>query len=734
MWDEDKDGVFKCPEMVRLARCVGFDGSVEDFAEDYEQICISRGCKPDNGLSEAAIMAMLDDQSDDGCYLSTDELAKVLTDAGIDPSTPFDEKSENRPAALLRDQDDKEQSNREEKRPKFDRTALKNRLFLAWDQDGDGALKQAELKNLAISMGFAGTAEEWSAQYSEICKQYGTTEEAGLAKEKFMEVLDYESNDGCFMTDDELIKAIKSASEESHDAPMPQAPTEDAPAPTPESEATAAVDKPTTGSDAAAAPAEAAKPMASDPGAEVLKAAKEACAPKASDSKPSSGAPSWLDPAALKPPPKADVPMPQAPELSAEDKLKQEQGALRQSLKEKLFMLWDKDGDAMLKKEELLNLAKHLGFDGDDKAWGEEYAAMVTSRGCSPRFGLSQDAFMKFLDDESETGCFLTNEDLVKAIAAAEEVANQVPLLVLGTKTGVINKLEMMKVARLVGWIGTKLPQAGAPKKAGAVIKPPALAENQWCKELKQVCEDLVGGLGEGMTEEAAITLAEKAKSNLPAEWFEEPKAEEELEEAIPIAKAAAGAAAKQAEGKVGWRQKRQEAITKGTYVGPRVAKAPPTKLQLQAAADARLRKCDVCETEPKKPAVIKCTNCQAYFCEKCNEENHPTALLKKHVRTPLVQQGQDVYTRFKDLFVVGDQWELSTSVALWRAEFGWEKIGGLNPFTTWGQPNAFQILQLGAKRIKVRNSRGGGQVMGWLDIAMVVDKASGELMIRAVQ
>lgn len=377
---------------------------------------------------------------------------------------------------------------------------------------------------------------------------------------------------------------------------------------------------------------------------------------------------------------------------------------MRASLKKRVFMLWDQDGDGSLKKEELLKLARHVGFDGSVEEWSTEYAQMCTQRGCTARYGMSEEAFNEFLDDDSETGCYFSNEELAKILAAADEAASATKkdLIMLCSEDGSLKKDEMANIA---GWVGF----SGSPEDS-----------EKWCQEFVQVVSDLIGSPSGGLSKEAVMALAERTKAKMPEELFK--KAESE-------------------KGRVSWRQKRQQNIAsgekkaQGVTVEPPGKKgrtvAPPSKADIESAAEKRKRRCDGCETQPPALAVIRCVNCEAYLCAKCNDANHPTALLKKHTRQPLVQDGVDAYSRFKFLFSPGDQWQLTTSIALWRYEWGWEKIGGINAMSPWGGPNAFQILECGDRRLKVRGTRGGGQNMGWLDVNMLVDRQSGELMVR---
>lgn len=86
-----------------------------------------------------------------------------------------------------------------------------------------------------------------------------------------------------------------------------------------------------------------------------------------------------------------------------------------------------------------------------------------------------------------------------------------------------------------------------------------------------------------------------------------------------------------------------------------------------------------------------------------------------------------------------GSQWELQTGIALWRNDFGWERTLYINAKSPSGWPNIIEVLEYGARRLKVRGmgiDRSTGTFvgqkwqMGWLELALLVDKDTGELLV----
>lgn len=96
-----------------------------------------------------------------------------------------------------------------------------------------------------------------------------------------------------------------------------------------------------------------------------------------------------------------------------------------------VFHAADLDGDAALCPQEMLRFSRLIGFHGDDATWAAEYDALfkgnedllMTSGIGSGFIGL--DLFTRLVNDESEHGCFCTNDELRKITAALEVTAKR---------------------------------------------------------------------------------------------------------------------------------------------------------------------------------------------------------------------------------------------------------------------------------------------------------------------
>jgi len=72
--------------------------------------------------------------------------------------------------------------------------------------------------------------------------------------------------------------------------------------------------------------------------------------------------------------------------------------------------------------EELQPFAKFTGWEGTDSAWEEDYRELCSELGCDPSCGLDANAFGTLVDDQSDTGCFCTDEELSQLAKLGGEV------------------------------------------------------------------------------------------------------------------------------------------------------------------------------------------------------------------------------------------------------------------------------------------------------------------------
>lgn len=78
--DVDRDEKLSPKEMRRFAEQQDFEGSEEDWAEAYKELCTEKGRDPANGVDLSLFTQLVDDESEDtGCYCTDDEMRTMLT-------------------------------------------------------------------------------------------------------------------------------------------------------------------------------------------------------------------------------------------------------------------------------------------------------------------------------------------------------------------------------------------------------------------------------------------------------------------------------------------------------------------------------------------------------------------------------------------------------------------------------------------------------------------------------
>ncbi len=85
----------------------------------------------------------------------------------------------------------------------------------------------------------------------------------------------------------------------------------------------------------------------------------------------------------------------------------------RDVLKKATFKFLGCDGDGYLNKQELLPFCRSVGFNGSSEKWTEEYLVLCLYAGCDAALGIGEAAFGRLLDDYSDEGCSMTNDELL---------------------------------------------------------------------------------------------------------------------------------------------------------------------------------------------------------------------------------------------------------------------------------------------------------------------------------
>jgi len=96
-----------------------------------------------------------------------------------------------------------------ERHPELPRRQLVASVFRACDLNGDGRLSCVEMEAFARQTGFEGTAEEWAAEFRALCADHHAGPNEGINLDVFAELVDDESDNGCYCTDGELVDMLK---------------------------------------------------------------------------------------------------------------------------------------------------------------------------------------------------------------------------------------------------------------------------------------------------------------------------------------------------------------------------------------------------------------------------------------------------------------------------------------------------------------------------------------------
>jgi len=75
----------------------------------------------------------------------------------------------------------------------------------------DNCLKRNEMRNLASLVGFEGNDTEWDAEYQKLCSEHNLSPDNGVPHVIVMQLLDDDSDNGCYCTDTELCELVGNA-------------------------------------------------------------------------------------------------------------------------------------------------------------------------------------------------------------------------------------------------------------------------------------------------------------------------------------------------------------------------------------------------------------------------------------------------------------------------------------------------------------------------------------------
>eukprot|EP00930_Biecheleria_cincta_P092427 TRINITY_DN8233_c0_g1_i1.p1 TRINITY_DN8233_c0_g1~~TRINITY_DN8233_c0_g1_i1.p1 ORF type:complete len:2246 (+),score=491.91 TRINITY_DN8233_c0_g1_i1:182-6919(+) len=221
--DTDCDGCLSAKEMRPFATHTGFDGSDQDWADEFELLCAESGSA--QGVNLMHFEKLVNDSSDDGCYCTSDELKSLLgklprqppatakpSGPRPPPPAPTESGDARKPSQLGQPPATAKPSEPEPRPPPLaptdsgdsqKRTELIREVFGALDGDKDGHLTAVEMKPFAIHTGFAGSDQDWADEFKELCAESGAAPK-GVSLAQFENLVNDDSDNGCYCAFDEL--------------------------------------------------------------------------------------------------------------------------------------------------------------------------------------------------------------------------------------------------------------------------------------------------------------------------------------------------------------------------------------------------------------------------------------------------------------------------------------------------------------------------------------------------
>eukprot|EP00930_Biecheleria_cincta_P103898 TRINITY_DN9600_c0_g3_i1.p1 TRINITY_DN9600_c0_g3~~TRINITY_DN9600_c0_g3_i1.p1 ORF type:complete len:1887 (+),score=453.55 TRINITY_DN9600_c0_g3_i1:247-5907(+) len=177
--DFDKDAALNCSEAKTYAELSGFNGSEDDWREEFKDICREQGWDEEKGADEQQFAEFLESNTSD------QELRELLS--SLKSQAPGRKSvagmSWARHSIIS-------QSQFRDEIAKLRKHELIAAVFVSLDSSKRGRLSCSDLKGYAELSGFEGSDGEWVEEFQDMCKEYGWDEETGIDSAQFAEFLD----------------------------------------------------------------------------------------------------------------------------------------------------------------------------------------------------------------------------------------------------------------------------------------------------------------------------------------------------------------------------------------------------------------------------------------------------------------------------------------------------------------------------------------------------------------
>lgn len=186
--DAEGTGALSARQMRRFAESTGFEGSDADWDEEFSLLLQERGCPKNRGFDLASFEALVNDNSQRGCYASDEELKEMLKKWEQKAPPPAEISVAQVSASTA----------------SSGRQAMIRTVFRLCDSDNTGVLTADKMRFFANLTGFEGSDAEWSQEFALLCKDHGQVQSGGLDLQAFEALVNDNSTKGCFCSDEEL--------------------------------------------------------------------------------------------------------------------------------------------------------------------------------------------------------------------------------------------------------------------------------------------------------------------------------------------------------------------------------------------------------------------------------------------------------------------------------------------------------------------------------------------------
>ena len=195
-------GNLSAAEMKPFAEKTGFTGTDAEWLSEYDML--RQECRVQPAVSLTDFRRLVNDQSEAGCYCSDADLKLLLEVDPHPPSRPEPPSGVLEPAAKSKPVPQASNQDRvQESRQGSGRAELIKAAFRALNVSGSGYLSAAEMKPFAEATGFSGSDREWQEEFDLLRKDCSASP-MGISFKDFEHLANDESEDGCYCEDSQL--------------------------------------------------------------------------------------------------------------------------------------------------------------------------------------------------------------------------------------------------------------------------------------------------------------------------------------------------------------------------------------------------------------------------------------------------------------------------------------------------------------------------------------------------